>query len=125
MEKLAVLELQTANQPVPWMPTRLGCAVRSASSKYRVMLTVECAKGTGSTQVVSARARDWTETDRRKISAAQQVRPYIATIAPSPTIRKGRIGNATRKYYHLSGQFQPCPLYLQKRTLAAQIPIVR
>src|SRR5262249_7636066 len=69
------------NHAVPRTPTTSDCGFRSASSKNRVMLTVECASDVGSTEVrPQLHVSDHNST---KISG-QPVRTYIAIIAPSP-----------------------------------------
>src|SRR5262245_47926448 len=62
------------------MPITSDRPLRSASSKYRVILTVEYANWAGSTQVW---ARAWTESSRNRISA-QQACVRIPTVAPFP-----------------------------------------
>jgi hypothetical protein len=66
------------NHAVPCIPTKSGWAFRSASSKYRVIPTVECASCARSTHPVSA--RDCAESNRRKISA-EQVRPRMTALS--------------------------------------------
>src|SRR6476469_1568078 len=66
------------NHAVARTATTSDCGLRSASSKYRVMLTVECASWARSTHAVSA--RDCAESKRRQISP-EQVRPRMTALS--------------------------------------------
>src|SRR6476620_10540742 len=66
------------NHAVARTATTSDCGLRSESSKYRVMLTAECASCPGSTHAVSA--RDCAQSKRRQISP-EQVRPLIAALS--------------------------------------------
>src|SRR5262249_8574733 len=83
------------NQAVPLVPITPGCAARSASSKYRVMLTAECASCAGSMQAASSRVADTDSTTR--IQA--KFRPRIPT---------GSLPRLRRRPIRQPGQGEQC-----------------